>query len=187
MKHKYISLNTKRILIIGGPGTGKSTIIHELEKRAHTCFHEISRQVTLEAQKEGIDQLFLTKPLLFSELLLKGRIEQFEDAEQLQTPFAFYDRGIPDVLAYMDYIGDQYPDNFVDACKTYHYDMAFILPPWEAIYEVDNERYESFQQAQEIQQFLIDTYSKYGYTLLTVPFGTVSERVDFILNRISNT
>lgn len=178
-------MNTKRVLIIGGPGTGKSTLISALEAKGYVCFHEISREVTAAAQKKGIDQLFLTEPLLFSELLLKGRIQQFKDAEQLEANYAFYDRGIPDVAAYMDYTGDVYPDVFRDACKEHTYDLAFILAPWKAIYEQDSERYESFEQAETIQQYLIDAYENYGYQLINVPFGTVSERVSFILNSLN--
>ncbi|WP_046744362.1 AAA family ATPase [Kordia zhangzhouensis] len=178
-------MNTKRILIIGGPGTGKSTLISALEENGHTCFHEISREVTAAAQKKGIEQLFLTQPLLFSELLLKGRIQQFQDAEQLRVPFAFYDRGIPDVAAYMDYTGDTYPDLFRDACKSHKYDVAFMLAPWKEIYEQDNERYESFEQALKIQQYLIAAYENYGYQLIDVPFGTVDERISFILNTLT--
>ncbi|WP_046755459.1 AAA family ATPase [Kordia jejudonensis] len=179
-------MNTKRILIIGGPGTGKSTLITALEEKGYTCFHEISREVTAAAQKQGIEQLFLTQPLLFSELLLKGRIEQFKAAEQLEADYAFYDRGIPDVAAYMDYTGDTYPEMFREACKNHTYDIAFMLAPWKDIYEQDNERYESFEQAEKIQKYLTSAYESFGYTLIDVPFGTVSERVAFILNTLKN-
>lgn len=179
-------MNTKRILIIGGPGTGKSTLITALEEKGHTCFHEISRQVTAAAQKKGIEQLFLTQPLLFSELLLEGRIQQFKDVENLEIEYAFYDRGIPDVAAYMDYTGDEYPDMFREACKNHQYDIAFMLAPWKEIYEQDNERYESFEQAEKIQKYLIAAYESYDYNLIDVPFGTVSERVSFILNTLKN-
>lgn len=179
-------MNTKRILIIGGPGTGKSTLITELEQQGHRCFHEISREVTAAAQKKGIEQLFLTQPLLFSELLLEGRIQQFKDAENLDSAYTFYDRGIPDVAAYMDYTGDEYPAVFSDACKNYTYDVAFMLAPWKEIYAQDNERYESFEQAETIQKFLISAYERYDYSLIDVPFGTVSERVAFILHTLKN-
>lgn len=178
-------MNTKKIVITGGPGTGKSTLIHNLIKRGYNCLEEISRQVTLEAKKKGIDQLFLHKPLLFSELLLKGRKKQFFDADVYKNETVFFDRGIPDVLAYMDYIGDTYPNNFMETCKDNRYDFAFILKPWEAIYTSDNERYENFEQALKIHDCLVKTYEAYHYNLVDVPFDTVENRTDFILKTLN--
>ncbi|GAA3618135.1 ATP-binding protein [Flavivirga jejuensis] len=178
-------MSTKKIVITGGPGTGKSTIINELISRGYSCLEEISRQVTLDAKKEGIDQLFLTNPLLFSELLLKGRQQQFLNAETVASDIVFFDRGLPDVLAYMDYIGDSYPQSFVNTCKASTYDTVFILKPWEAIYQSDNERYENFEQALEIHEHLINTYQHYNYTLIDVLFDTVENRTNFILNTLN--
>lgn len=172
-------------MITGGPGTGKSTLINNLIKNGYTCLEEISRQVILDSQKKGIDQLFLTNPLLFSELLLKGREKQFIDAEQFENQTVFFDRGIPDVLAYMDYIGDQYPENFTNSCSLATYDSVFILKPWEAIYTSDNERYESFDQALKIHDHLINTYTTLNYNLIDVPFDTVENRTNFIVNSLN--
>jgi len=174
-------LDIKRIVITGGPGTGKSSIINELINRGYTCLEEISRQVTLDAKKEGIDQLFLTNPLLFSELLLKGRQQQYIEATNLNADVVFLDRGVPDVLAYMDFIGDSYPQHFIDVCKDSKYNMVFILKPWKAIYTSDSERYESFEQALQIHDNLVNTYKNHNYVLIDVPFDTVRNRTDFIL------
>lgn len=178
-------MNTKKIVITGGPGTGKSTLINELIKRGHTCLEEISRQVTLDAKKDGIDQLFLTNPLMFSELLLKGRQKQFVDAELYENQTVFFDRGLPDVLAYMGFIGDECPKEFINTCNKSKYHTVFILKPWEAIYTSDNERYESFDQALEIHDHLVKTYENYEYNLIDVPFDTVENRTDFILNTLN--
>jgi predicted ATPase len=172
------------IVLIGGPGTGKSTLLNGLVARGYCCYPEISRQVTLEAQQRGIDQLFLEQPLLFSEMLLQGRIKQYEDALKEPDNVVFIDRGIPDVVAYMDYIGDEYPSHFAQACEDIKYSKIFILPPWEEIYESDTERYENFEQAVTIQNHLVDTYKKYGYNLIEVPKDTVENRILYILDKI---
>ncbi len=177
-------MDKKIVLLIGGPGTGKTTLINGLAEKGYMCYPEISRQVTLEAKQQGIDQLFLTQPLLFSELLLKGRIKQFENALNENTDIVFIDRGIPDVLAYMHYIGDTYPDYFHKASQQHQYSKIFVLPVWEDIYVCDNERYENFEQAQKIQHHLIATYQNYGYSLIEVPKVDVATRVDFVLNNL---
>lgn len=177
-------MDKKIIVITGGPGTGKSSCIKELKRRGFICFDEISREITLKAKQEGIDQLFLTKPLLFSEMLLEGRRKQYQEALLHDSPLIFLDRGIPDVLAYMDYIKDKYPKLFNDACKEHLYANVFILAPWQEIYRSDNERYETFDQAVLIHDYLVNTYTRYGYKLYDVPFGAIEKRVDFILDHI---
>lgn len=177
-------VDKKIILFIGGPGSGKTTLINGLAKKGYICYPEISREVTLEAKKNGIDQLFLENPLLFSELLLKGRIKQYESALNENDEVVFIDRGIPDVLAYMHYIGDTYPASFDEASRKYIYHKIFILPPWEEIYVSDNERYETYEQAISIHQHLIDTYESYGYQLHEVPKATLDERMEYVLKNL---
>jgi predicted ATPase len=173
------------IVITGGPGTGKTTIIEGLIEHGYTCFPEISREIINEAQKRGIEQLFLEKPLLFSELLLEGRKKQFIEAKNSKEATLFLDRGIPDILAYMHYIGDSYPAFFDENCKQNRYSKVFLLPPWEAIYVSDMERYENFEQAKLIYSHLKETYESYGYELIEVPHGDLNSRILFILEAIS--
>ena len=173
------------VVIIGGPGTGKTTIIDGLLALDYCCYPEISREVTIEAKKQGIEQLFLENPLLFSELLLEGRKKQFKNALLESHDVVFLDRGIPDVLAYMHYIGDSYPAFFDAACKEHRYTKIFILPPWEEIYVSDNERYENYEQAKLIFNHLTETYHNYGYELIEVPKDNVDNRILFILDQLS--
>ena len=175
-------LEKEIIVIIGGPGTGKTTIIDNLLSKGYCCYPEVSREIIMEAQKQGIEQLFLEKPLLFSELLLEGRKKQFHNAHKEPHNVVFLDRGIPDVLAYMHYIGDSYPAFFDEACKEHKYSKIFVLPPWEEIYISDDERYENYEQAKLIYGHLVETYQKYGYNLIEVPKGTIENRVNYILD-----
>lgn len=177
-------MQNKKIVITGGPGTGKSSIIHHLESQGHFCLHEVSRQITIEAQKEGIEQLFLEKPLLFSEKLLEARIHQYKEAVHLSKEHIFLDRGIPDVVAYMDYFGTNYTEEFIRACQNHKYDKIYLLPPWEEIYISDNERYESFNQALEIHEHLKNAYITYGYKPIEVPIDSIANRSSFIINSL---
>ena len=178
-------MNQKIILLIGGPSSGKTTLINHLEAEGYICYPEISREITLNARDEGVDQLFLENPMLFSERLLEGRIKQYENATT-QGKHVFIDRGIPDVLAYMDFIGDAYPEKFIAACETYKYDMVFLLPPWEEIYTSDAERYESYEEATKIHDYLVATYKKFGYDLHEVPKTSVAARFQFIINHLKS-
>lgn len=175
-----------KILLIGGPSTGKTSAINILKEQGYTCFEEVSREVTKKAQEEGITQLFLTEPLLFSEKLLEGRIKQHQEAEKSNEAFVFLDRGIPDVSTYLDYKSTNYPSMFTEANEKYKYDKVFIFPIWDEIYLSDNERYESLTEAKEIQQLLVKTYQDLGYTLTEVPKLPIAQRIQFILNQLKH-
>lgn len=174
----------QKIVFIGGPSSGKSTVINKLQNKGYKCMPEISREVTLQAQKEGIEQLFLSKPLLFSELLLKGREEQYIQANNCKENIVFFDRGIPSIYAYMRYLNTPFPDVFIEKSKACVYTKVFQFLPWKDIYESDNERYENYEQSVKISKFLFEAYSELGYDIITVPFGTVEERCNFILSSL---
>jgi len=174
----------KRILLIGSPGSGKTTILTELRKRGYTCFKEVSREITLEAQKRGIKQLFLHNPDEFNQKLLSGRISQFNACTDLEDNFVFIDRGLPDIIAYNEYINIESSPETVTASEKFIYDFVFIFPAWKKIYKNDNERYESFEEALKIQDNLKNTYTKLGYDVCEVPIGEVIDRANYILNVI---
>ena len=178
--------SSKKIVITGGPGTGKTTLIHHLEQKNFTCIPEISRQITLEARANGIEYLFLEDPLLFSQMLLEGREKQSLDALQLNAEIIFFDRGIPDIHAYLNHTNTNFPNLYLEKSNTHKYDDIFILPPWEAIYTTDDERYESFDMAVALYHHLKNAYAQLGYTITDVPIGNVEFRTDFILKNIEN-
>ena len=184
-------MNTKKIVITGGPGTGKSSIITALKNKNFECFDEIIRSLTLEAKKEGDTSkhisnpiAFVNDPMTFNTNLINARISQFKEADVLKKETIFFDRGIPDVLAYMGFFKQDYTNYFIKACELHTYNYVFVLPPWKAIYKTDNERFESFQESSEIHNHLMDTYKRFGYTIVDVPFDTIENRADYILKHL---
>lgn len=180
----------KKIVITGGPGTGKTAIVQKLENDGHNCFHEVIRSMTNTAKEKGDLRSFATNPiasvsnpLQFNRELLNGRITHFEQSKTINEAFVFFDRGIPDVLAYMDFYDQNYGSEFSGACKEYLYDTVFLLPMWQDIFVSDNERFESYDEALKIQRHLSETYTRYGYTVIEVPPDSVKNRVEFILAR----
>lgn len=179
-------------MVTGAPGTGKTSIIKGLEKSGFYCFHEVIRNMTAAAKHDrGSSQpttnplLFVKDPYQFNTGLLKARIADFVDADRLQKKVCFFDRGIPDVLAYMDYFKQEYEDHFIMACELNRYEKVLLLPPWKEIYVSDNERLESFSEAEDIHEHLVETYSGFGYSLIEVPKRPVQERIDFIIKKLA--
>ena len=159
-------------------------MISTLEQLEFACMPEVSRTVTREAQSRGVEQLFLQEPLFFSELLLNSRINQYEQSEKLDGELVFFDRGIPDVMGYLDYLGMDYPELYRLKSMELRYTRVFMMPPWEKIYRTDNERYESFEQSLLIYNELKKAYTSIGYEFEIIPEASVENRVEFILNSL---
>jgi len=184
-------LDTKKIVITGGPGTGKTSVINDLKTKGFHCFDEVIRALTSEAKNEVDASAHISNPIVFAKdpldfntRLLNARIEQFKQANSFDKKTYFFDRGIPDVLAYMDYFNQAYQDLFIDGCSKHEYTGVFLLPPWKAIYKTDSGRFETFDELLHIHDHLKNTYKKFGYPIIEVPFGTVETRTNFILNNI---
>ena len=169
----------KKILITGGPSTGKSTLVSELENNGLYCFHEISRELTQKMRKKGFDQFFLTNPIDFSKDLFKLRLKQYK-LKINSCKFLVYDRGPIDVIAYLNFKGIEVPDELLSKSKKIDYDYIFILRPWKEIYVNDSERHETFDECLRINKFIQKTYERFNFNLLEIPKFSVNDRVRFI-------
>jgi len=184
-------LKPLRLVITGGPATGKTAIIEHLETLKYHCYEEVIRKLTMAAQEKGDITESHSNPIAlvsdslnFNTTLINLRIDDYKHADQINKKPVFYDRGIPDVLAYMDYFKQDIPDNFKTICQEHTYDHVFLLPPWEAIYKDDGERFETFKEATHIYHHLKDTYTRFGHHITEIPFGTIQDRTNYILNCI---
>jgi predicted ATPase len=110
---------------------------------------------------------------------------QYRSVKKNNSKHSFYDRAIPDIMAYLNIgkipIGKQYYDALA---QTDYQKNVFILPPVKKIYNTDNERLESFEFAQKLHEQLVNTYTNLGFSLIEVPFGNIEERVTFVTDKI---
>ena len=91
----------KKILITGGPGTGKTELIKGLENLGFNCEKEISREITENEQKKGVEQFFLKDPIEFSKRLMILRSNQYKKIQNAE--FTFFDRGVHEIIAYLNF------------------------------------------------------------------------------------
>jgi predicted ATPase len=106
-----------------------------------------------------------------------------EDYLRIDTDVpVFFDRGIPDTLAYARLIG--HPSS-PEIAEQYRYNKkVFILPPWEEIYRTDSERKQTFQEAIDVCRRLEEEYAGNGYEVIEVPKVSAEERAQFVLRQI---
>ena len=85
-------MRNKKVVITGGPGSGKTEIIKELEKRGYYVKHEVVRTLYKKGKKKGVNA-FKKDPFEFSEKLLKYRINQFDSCSKInyniEKPYIF--------------------------------------------------------------------------------------------------
>lgn len=170
-----------RYIITGGLGTGKTSIVSSLGPDIHTV-SEPARELIGEHRDATGESTLDNRPELFVERLIARSIDRYHSVAESQL--AVFDRGLPDCVAYATAFGiDTRPA--LHAASAYRYETTvFVTAPWEAIYENDNMRQATFDQANAFYAWVIDAYSTLGYELVVVAKESVAERVNHIRRRI---
>lgn len=170
----------RKYVITGGPGSGKTSLINGLAGYGHPVFEEVSRRLIQEQAMLPDGALPWTNISRFASLALHAMARQYREASHLLTP-CFFDRGLPDIEGYLGWYGAPLHAGLPALYQTHRYaPTVFICPPWKDIYVNDAERPQSFDDAQALHRLIKAAYERQHYEVVTIPFGPVASRVDFI-------
>lgn len=172
-------------IITGGPGAGKTTLLEQLQQRGYTSVPEVARDIIREQIVRNENALPWGDIPAYIRLMLSRSIDSYlEHISRNNT--LFFDRGIPDTLAYAHLTHQPISPDLQNAALSHRYNsLVFILPPWEEIYHTDTERKQSYQEAIDTYNIMYSTYQSLGYTLSVVPKTTPGQRADHILQSIA--
>lgn len=177
---------SKRIVISGGPGAGKTALLEELRRRGYACSDEVARRIIREQVEADGDALPWANRENYSRLMLARSVVAWRE-DAAADGITFFDRGVPDTLGYVRLVELSELECEVAAmCMLFRYwRFVFLAPPWREIYENDQERRQDFDEAIRTYERMERTYRECGYEVVPIPLAPIAERAEFVLAEIA--
>ncbi len=176
-------LKTNWYIITGGPCSGKTKIIEYLSFLGYSVIPEIARiLIDVETSKGKSVEEVRYNELEFQKKVLdmKIKVENRIPCEQI----TFFDRGIPDTIAYDQMYGVN-TDGAICFSQKREYKGVFLLK--QVLFQTDYARTEDQKFADGISKSLHKVYSDLGYNVVDVPIMPIDERVQYILKIIQKS
>jgi predicted ATPase len=171
----------RRIVVTGAPGTGKTSVVSLLGDR-HMTVSEPARELIAEHAAKTGEATLDGRPELFLRRLVQRSIDDFKSVADAAV--VFFDRGLPDCVAYAAVFGMD-PEPIFEQANRYRYESpVFIAPPWKEIYTRDALRRATFAQVEAFDLHLRSAYVRLGYELIELPRASPRRRVELITEHL---
>lgn len=180
----------KHFIFTGTPGSGKTSVIKELEKLGHIVIHEAATDVISQEQAKGCDAPW-EEPEFIDQITNMQKKRQINAAGDLQ----FYDRSPFCTYALGKYLSYHKNVEFkpspilldeIDRClkNSVYQNNVFFFENLGFITHTDARKI-SYEDALIFEQIHLDVYKEFGFDIVMVPKRlTVTQRCEFILERV---
>lgn len=167
----------RRAVLTGAPGAGKTTLLDAAAAAGMATSPEVARRIL---KAPGGMELRATDPLGFAEAMAEAHAHEFECHARHPGPVLF-DRGLPDVVGFLDVSGLAVPTAVDRVCRNLRYTGPILrAPAWAAIYAQDAERIQNWEQAVASDDAVTAAWKRYGYDVVDLPLAAVAERLEFL-------
>lgn len=168
-------------IITGAPHAGKTTLVEALKSRGYAVVFEAAREYIDKEMKQGKTLREIRKnELEFQKKILAIKIDNEKKAAREEL--IFWDRGIPDSVAYYGMLGAADDPFLQEAVRNVTYKKVFLLQP--LAYKKDYARIEDEKQQRMIHELLKKAYLSHGCELVEVEGDVFEERLESILKNL---
>ena len=165
-------------VLTGGPCSGKTTLVFELEKQGHAILPEAARMFIEEQLALGKTIPEMRQDLSkFEHDILRRHVEL--ESKVPKDKVMFFDRGIPDNVAYFRFTNLPIDEELRKALDAAKYRKVFFLEMLD--YANDEARFETPEEAQRIHSEIRRAYEEFGHIIVDVPVLPIPERAEFVL------
>ena len=174
---------SRRILITGCSGGGKSTLLAALGRAGHATVPEPGRRIVAEALAGNGNGTALpwTDPGRFARrALMLARA----DLAAAQGTLVFFDRGMIDAAVALRHEEGIALETSLGGPSPYD-DPVFVAPPWPEIYATDPERRHGLAEALAEHDRILQGLADLGHRVIPLPKVPVQDRLDFVLGTLT--
>jgi len=159
-----------KIIISGGPSSGKTCLLNELKKRGYNIIPDVAREIII--QRKNFPQT-PEEISLRQKLIIKKRTEE----EHKSSGLVFTEYSLIDMYVFTLHLTGKPAENQFNP----HYKYIFILEHLPFVNDrIRIEKNE--EEANIIHNKIVDEYKRFGYAPIFVPVMSVEQRADFVLN-----
>ncbi|GAB5348002.1 hypothetical protein TMRO357_00932 [Alteriqipengyuania sp. 357] len=156
-------------------------MLAELARRGFVTIAEPGLRVVEEQRNCGGRALPWVDLAAFARRALELAKSDLARASKVDGP-VFFDRGIVDAAA-LAHLGEGELASLAEGQDGYSR-IAFIAPPWPAIYCRDEDRQHGFEEAVAEYERLVPAYRALAFEAVELPRETVGTRADFVIRHI---
>jgi predicted ATPase len=175
----------KRYILTGTSGSGKTSIIHELQNSGYSVVEEAATDIIGQEQAHDNPEPW-TQPTFIDKIVRLQKQRQIE-MSMLSCELQFYDRSPICTYALNSYLGYPPPASLLEEIERIQrediYQKQVFFIENLGFCETTEARKISFEESLIFEEIHRETYISFGYDLIKIPSGPLPKRVHSITER----